>query len=70
MSDLLLSAQDHAHEVLRELASGEQGEVEPTAYILDMQARGVTAEEAVRVLQEMIADGELTLTSSYLVRVR
>lgn len=69
MSDLLLSAKDRAHEVLRALASGEHEEVEPTAYIQEMQGKGVTAEEAVSVLQEMIADGELELTNRYLVRV-
>ncbi|MDQ1052805.1 hypothetical protein QE394_000733 [Arthrobacter sp. SORGH_AS 212] len=70
MSVLKLNAKDHAHEVLQALASAEHGEVEPTDYILKMQAREVTAEEAVSVLQEMIADGELVLTNSYLVRVR
>jgi hypothetical protein len=69
MSDLLLSVKDHAHAVLKELATAENHGVAPTSYVQEMQGRGVTAEDAVSVLQDMIADGELELTNRYRVRV-
>lgn len=69
MSDLLLSVKDRAHSVLRGLAATDHDGVAVTSYVQEMQAQGVTAEEAVSVLQDMIADGELELTNRYRVRV-
>lgn len=66
MSDLMLGARDHAHAVLEELSpsAGSEG-IAVAQYVQGMQARGVTADDAVSVLQDLIEDAEVTLTDHY-----
>lgn len=71
MSDLLVSVRERAFTTLRDLqqTAGDAGEVSVTRYVQAMQAKGITADEAVSTLQDLIADAQVVLTNHYRLHV-
>lgn len=71
MSDLMVSTRERAFTTLRDLQQSADvtGSVSVTNYVQAMQSQGVTADEAVSTLQDLIADAHVILTNHYRLRV-